>query len=280
MWSTNESNSQIIVSPTSTTTYYVVGYDNNGCANIDSATVVWLPKPVAQISGDTLVCYNSEFTFIASGGTTYLWSDGTPSDTLSGIAIDTTSYYVVVGLGKCTDTAYTSLYAKPLPAIDAFNDTTIFLGQSVGIHAVADYPVQWLNDDSLSCNDCFNPIANPAHTTTYCVQTQLNGCVDTACVTVYVDETCGEVFVPSAFSPNDDGNNDCLKAYGNCIKDIVFRVYSRWGEVIFESTNKNECWDGKFKGKDLNTGVYVFTVNAKLYNGEEVFMKGNVSLFR
>jgi gliding motility-associated-like protein len=280
LWSTNESNSQITVTPTTTTTYYVVGYDNNGCANIDSSTVVWLPKPVAQIFGDTLVCYNSEFVLVATGGSDYLWSDGTSNDTLTGIALDTSNYYVIVGLGKCADTAYTTLFAKPLPKINAFNDTTIFLGQSVGIHAVADYPVQWLNDDSLSCSNCYNPIASPAHTTTYCAQTQLNGCVDTACVTVYVDETCGEVFVPSAFSPNNDGNNDCLKAYGNCIKDIVFRVYSRWGEVIFESTNKNECWDGKYKGKDLNTGVYVFTVNAKLFNGEEVFMKGNVSLFR
>ncbi len=280
LWSTNESNPQIIISPTATTTYYVVGYDNNGCGNIDSMTVVLLPKPTAQITGDTLVCYNSQYTLVASGGTTYLWSDGTTNDTLSGIAIDTSSYYVIVGLGMCADTAYTSLYAKPLPAIDAYQDTTIFLGQSVGITAVSDYPVIWLNSDSLSCDNCLNPVANPAHTTTYCVQTQLNGCVDTACVTVYVDETCGEVFVPTAFSPNDDGNNDCLKAYGNCIKDIVFRVYSRWGEVIFESTNKYECWDGTFKGKALNTGVYVFTVNAKLYNGEEVFMKGNVSLFR
>jgi gliding motility-associated-like protein len=189
-------------------------------------------------------------------------------------------HYVIVGLGQCFDTAYVTTYSKPLPVINAYYDTTIYLGQSVQIFSQASNAVTWTPTNDLSCSNCNNPIASPKETTRYCASTTENGCIDTSCVTVIVDLTCGDIFMPSAFSPNGDGENDCYQPLGNCIDEVLFRIYSRWGEVIFETTDKNACWDGSFKGKDLNTGVYTYTVSAKLYNGEEVELKGNVSLFR
>ena len=100
------------------------------------------------------------------------------------------------------------------------------------------------------------------------------------CVTVYVDVLCGEVFVPNAFSPNGDGSNDCLKVYSNCLETVLFRVYSRWGELIYESEDVDGCWDGTNNGSDLNTGVYTYTVQATLINGEEIDKKGNTTLFK
>ena len=61
---------------------------------------------------------------------------------------------------------------------------------------------------------------------------------------------------------------------------MVFKVYARWGEIVFETTDIDECWDGSFKGKDLNNAVFVYTLEATLITGEEVSLKGNVSLIR
>jgi gliding motility-associated-like protein len=91
---------------------------------------------------------------------------------------------------------------------------------------------------------------------------------------------CGEMFVPNAFSPDGNGENDMECVYGKCVQDIYFVIYDRWGEKVFETTNISKCWDGTFRGKEMNTAVFVYYMKAKLTTGEEVEKKGNISLFR
>jgi gliding motility-associated-like protein len=105
--------------------------------------------------------------------------------------------------------------------------------------------------------------------------------IDDVWVSEVKDSTeCGEVFIPTAFSPNKDGNNDLECVFGNCIQSMVFKIYNRWGEMVFESTEPATCWDGTYKGKELNTGVFVYYLNATLTTGEVITKKGNLSLFR
>jgi gliding motility-associated-like protein len=91
---------------------------------------------------------------------------------------------------------------------------------------------------------------------------------------------CGEMFVPTAFSPDGNGENDMECVYGKCVKNIYFAIYDRWGEKVFETTNISQCWDGTFRGKEMNTAVFVYYMKATLTTGEEVVKKGNISLFR
>lgn len=91
---------------------------------------------------------------------------------------------------------------------------------------------------------------------------------------------CGEMFVPTAFSPDGNGENDMECVYGKCVKDIYFAIYDRWGEKVFETTSMSQCWDGTFRGKEMNTGVFVYYVKATLKTGEEVMKKGNITLLR
>ncbi len=91
---------------------------------------------------------------------------------------------------------------------------------------------------------------------------------------------CGELFVPNAFSPDNNGENDMECVYGKCIKSVIFSIYDRWGEKVFETDNINNCWDGVYKGKKMNTAVFVYYLRATLNDGEEVIKKGNISLFR
>ena len=91
---------------------------------------------------------------------------------------------------------------------------------------------------------------------------------------------CGDVFVPSAFSPNEDGENDILCVYSDCMENMTFAVYNRWGEKVYETNSMTICWDGTWKGKLLNPAVFAYTLEGSLINGELVQQKGNISLVR
>jgi gliding motility-associated-like protein len=101
-------------------------------------------------------------------------------------------------------------------------------------------------------------------------------------MTLTVDEPCGEVFIPSAFSPDGSGDpdNERFCVYGSCIASVQVNVFDRWGKLVFESTDLTKCWDGTFKGKQLNTGVYMYVVKVSIENGENKVLKGDVSLVR
>lgn len=94
------------------------------------------------------------------------------------------------------------------------------------------------------------------------------------------DIICGDLFFPTIFSPNGDGLNDEQCLLGNCIQSARWTVYNRWGEKVFETEDKNACWDGTFRGNPLNTGVYVYKLTAVLLNGEIVNQKGNLTIVR
>jgi gliding motility-associated-like protein len=139
----------------------------------------------------------------------------------------------------------------------------------------------WTPATDLSCSDCANPIANPTSTTTYIlVITDANGCSNVDTVIVFVEMDCGEVFVPNVFSPNQDGENDLECVYGRCIQTILFAIYDRWGEKVFETSDPDACWDGIYKGKLMNTAVFVYYLNATLLNGEDIKKQGNITLIR
>jgi gliding motility-associated-like protein len=281
VWNTSATTNSITVNPTTgSITYSVIGTGVNGCVDSAQTTVTVNPKPVAVVTGNSSVCDGETLTLTASGGTDYVWSTTETTSTINVLPTDTTIYTVVATTNGCADTASITVNHIPLPIISAFADTTIFLGQSATITASSATPFTWSPNEAISCTDCPAAIVNPTETTTYCATTSANGCSNSSCVTVVVDVTCGSLFVPNAFSPNADGSNDCLKVYSNCLVEVLFRVYSRWGELIFESDKIDGCWDGTYKGTDLNTGVYVYTVRALLLDGTEVDIKGNTTLFR
>ena len=90
----------------------------------------------------------------------------------------------------------------------------------------------------------------------------------------------GDIFVANVFSPNGDGFNDFVFARARGLAEIRFVIYDRWGEKVFETTDLTTGWDGTYRGKLLNTGVYVYVIQGKFKSGDEVTQKGNVTLLR
>ena len=146
---------------------------------------------------------------------------------------------------------------------------------------------QWTPATGLSCINCQNPVITATESTVYTISgMDIQGCFDTTTFLLEVPDK-SDVFIPNAFSPNNDGNNDILMIYsrGDVQTVKTFRIFDRWGEMVFESlnfqpNNYSYGWDGSFKGQRMNTGVYVYMAELLLINGRTEMLGGDVTLVR
>jgi gliding motility-associated-like protein len=274
---------EITVSPAQSTVFTLSGY-NGQCFGTTSLAMEVQEVPVSEVYGDTLVCAYSPADLFVLGGTTYVWSTG---DTASAISVEpgeTTIYTVVAISGICSDTSFITVEAIPLPQIDAGNDTLITLGGEVQLNATGGIDYVWSPATDLSCTTCSNPLAIPAESITYCVEgIAESGCSDTSCLRIEVSEDCETFFIPNAFAPESGGHemNDCFRVFGEeCFGSMRIRIFDRWGELVYESTEFGDCWDGNYQGKKVNTGVFVYYFDGVLLNGEPFYRKGNVTVIR
>jgi gliding motility-associated-like protein len=274
---------EITVSPAQSTVFTLSGY-NGQCFGTTSLAMEVQEVPVSEVYGDTLVCAYSPADLFVFGGTTYVWSTG---DTASAISVEpgeTTIYTVVAISGICFDTSFITVEAIPLPQIDAGNDTLITLGGEVQLNATGGINYVWSPATDLSCTNCANPLAIPAESITYCVEgIAESGCSDTSCLRIEVTDECETFFIPNAFAPETGGHemNDCFRVFGEeCFGSMRIRIFDRWGELVYESTEFGDCWDGNYQGKKVNTGVFVYYFDGVLLNGEPFYRKGNVTVIR
>lgn len=121
---------------------------------------------------------------------------------------------------------------------------------------------------------------SPPETTQYIVYYSEEGtCTAKDTVTVFVNFVAA-VGVPSAFSPNGDGENDVLRVLGQGISRMKFKIFNRYGQLVFESNRQEDGWDGTHNGKDLNPGTFVYTLEVAFAEGKREVYKGDVTLFR
>ncbi len=108
-----------------------------------------------------------------------------------------------------------------------------------------------------------------------------NGCTDTLIKTIDIEPVV-QFFLPNAFTPNSDGKNETYKPKGlsEGVSYYNLGIWTRWGEKVFESTEKTKGWDGIYKGRPADVGVFGWYLKVKCYSGDETFKKGNVTLIR
>ncbi len=255
------------------------------------------PLPEADfIAPVQMACSNTPFSFqgqIIAGGpfTSWSWSfPGAVPDT-SSLQNPTGILYTADGLydvqlivtnqyGSDTIIQYSFIRIESVPTAFVGPDTSMFWGSSYQLSAGGGVTYSWSPALGLDSATSPNPIASPLETTVYVVTISDGfGCFTTRQVVITILHN-NDYFVPTAFSPNGDGRNDYLFLRGNNLYGIRFSIYDRWGEKVFETTNQSVGWDGTYKGKDLNPGVftYVFTIN---FDDESSVSKtGSVTLIR
>lgn len=289
-WSTGETGDTISVSPLSYPLpefYTVVAGDGCSPSDTEVVTISFFITPAVSFTSDTTsgcMPLTIDFQNTTPGIISGLWNfgDGNTSSSFNPTHTfgDTGSYDIsltVISTDNCPGdtTIYEYIRVNPLPPADAGNDTTVY--QESTIQLTAEGGVDYLWDTGENSQTIS---VTPPQTTTYLVTvTDAAGCVSFGEVTVTIDFKY-VLFVPTMFSPNNDGNNDILYVRGLGIKNFSFQVYNRWGEKVFETSDKTTGWDGKYKGKELNTGVFVFLLQADMDNGEVVKRSGNITLVK
>lgn len=261
----------------------------NGCDSIVSIdlTITGPPEFSTTIASPDTCDGNNGAAFVTavggSGALSYNWSNGISGPLLSGLTSG--SYTVTVtDQDGCSNVVTVDVGELLPPVVTAYASSQIVVsGGSVQLAAAGAYTYQWSPTAGLSCFSCQSTSISPMATSTYTViGTDINGCSSFDTITVYFDATCKEIFVPNIFSPNNNGpnKNEYLCVYSNCIEEMDFVIFNRWGKQVYQSNNPNDCWDGTFEGKDAMTGVYAYRLYIKQTDGVEVKKIGNVTLAR
>jgi gliding motility-associated-like protein len=278
-WSSGGGAAAETVSPTITTTY-IVTVTNGACSETDSFTVTVNPLPVATITGTLIICDGQSTTLTAGGGSAYVWDDSSTGTSITVSPTTNTNYFVIATNSCGSDTAFATVSVGAAFTTDAGPDQTIGLGNTTTISATGGVSFVWTPATALGCSTCQTTSASPTSTTTYTVTaTNAFGCTTTDDVTIIIDDT-EILFVPDIFAPNGNGVNDILFVRGSGISSLTFRVFDRWGQKVFETTDLTLGWDGTYRGKPLDTGVFVYTLEGAFYSGTEFSQKGNVTLKR
>lgn len=304
-WAT-DANFNDIVGQTSTVeidltesgTYYVMIENGLGCTAVDSVHITSLGVSVA-IQDTIIVCSSDTFTLHAINQNPddqldITWtpqegilSGGNTLDPVIDPAIYTSYQVAVTNQYGCSQTydVNVTVDTNYYDLVIAADPDTILLGQSSQLTVtpldILEY--NWSPTPTLDDPVIYNPVATPEGTTLYTVTANdPSGCAVSLSVLVVVLNNCAEpyVFVPNAFTPNNDGNNDFWKVWGNGFESIQILVYDRWGEEVFSTTDLNAVWDGTYKGKELPPDAYGYYVRVDCFGGQVFEKKGNVSVIR
>ena len=282
-----------IALPTSTTNYQITS-TIGGCTATDNVMVTLVPYPLANAGADTVICYQSNAQLNGTvNGTSFSWSPAVTlnnPNTLNPVAFPafTTSYVLsTFSTAGCPKPGLDSVLVTVLPPLDAFagNDTAVVVGQPLQFNATGGISYSWFPGTALSDVNIPNPIGiydGSFDSIRYqVIMANQVGCTDSAYVSVKIYNVEPQVFVPTAFTPNGDGRNDIFRPIAVGMKRFeYFRVYNRWGQMVFSTSVPGQGWDGNISGKTQGTNSFVWIVQGTDYLDRPFFKKGIVTLIR
>lgn len=279
--------------------------DQNNCLSLDSVNIEQPNAMVVQLADTPPDCFGGQDGRIKmniSGGKTpyrYRIDDEPFGGSSVFIALSAGIYQLhAIDANGCTVSISDTL-DQPVPiVVSAGIDTTIILGDSLLLtanvnNAFGMTTLAWSSVlvDSIQCvdmPDCETVVVKPPFSNTYRLKvTDEKGCMGKAEVRITVDKPRG-VYVPTGFTPNGDFENDLLLVHGKSkqVKEVLmFKIFDRWGELLYEDQHfpvnmNNRGWDGNFRGKPCDPGVYVWMLEAEYLDGHRELLKGDVTLLR
>ncbi len=280
-------------SPMQPTTYTLTATWGS-CSRTEQVFVDVLRKPVPFAGEDVFICQDDSTVLNASvsntsGTVNYSWSPAAsvrePDNATTWVVPGGTTMYIVTVTDNygCNFSVSDSVLVTMQPPVPAFagNDTTAILGVPHKLMGSGGTSYTWTPSGVLDDPFVANPMATLTQDTRFTLVVQdFAGCTgyDTVFVKVYEGPT---YYVPNAFTPNGDGLNDIFRAIPVGIASTDwFRVFNRYGQVVFETNQWLKGWDGRYQGKDQPVGVYIWIVKGKDRLGRTVEEKGTVTLIR
>ena len=287
----NDPTIKMPVATPNATTVYTVKASIGKCESTRQITVKTVPYPLVTVSPDTSVCFGNNAELRATGGSIYRW---TPSVFLNSTNIPkpvairpTTSLRYVVTVrdtlgcpkpvSKTIQLGVVKIIADAGPS-----DTSVVLGQPLQLTATGSSfyvwdPVTWLTNSFIP-----NPVSMPQDNILYTVKVSDSaGCFSTDTINVKLYKIEPDILVPSGFTPDGDGLNDVFRPIAIGMRAITaFRVYNRWGQLLFSTTSQGQGWNGKLAGNAQDAGTYVWYAEGVDYLNKKIQRKGYVVLIR
>lgn len=300
IWSTPRADSTPIVRGLRAGNYQVTISDQNGCRYFDTIVLRQPTAVAATLAPMAVKCFgdrNGMINIRPEGGTPpYVFStNGTNFTGVSNVVgLRAGDYEVFVkDANNCLWFSRANVPSPPRFTIDAGAEISLKLGDNIRVFATPQnnqgrvtYTWTAPYDSVLSCKVCPSPLASPMFTVELNVSARDSmGCLATDVLKINVLKP-RLVLVPTGFSPNSDGANDVLYVRGQeGVKIKTFRVYDRWGELLYEArdfkiNDPTFGWDGTFRGQAMNQGIYVWYAEVEYIDGATEIFKGNTTLLR
>ncbi len=283
--------------------YILTVSDSDGCSIIDSVSINEPSMLLLEVEPDTVSCAgdsDGELLVMASGGQagyTFSLDSGFFSMQNNFVGLTPGSYNIIVRDSNGCETQVIGQVAdRPVFSIDLGEDRSLQLGDSIRIFAirnngVGDLFYTWLPADStVRCPqggyNCYAPWLLTDNAGSYQITAvDENGCVATDRIAIFIEKE-RPAYVPTGFTPNDDDHNDLLLVHGRPdSRVLVFRIYNRWGELLYQAENydinsADIGWDGTFRGEPVDSDVYIWYVEIEFEDGFRQLFKGNTTLIR
>jgi gliding motility-associated-like protein len=307
---TNESGDSVVVAFPDSGNYTVILTSNNpqypNCSATAIKSISIGPRIIANFKLDSLYCRNlNEKVLNLSKGSPnplYQWTFNSLSSTIFSsnkeplISINDTGtkniYLIYKDLNhpECSDTSDVRVRISPPPQISASGSDEKCDGANTKLNANVINPsgrptqIYWQAFGLLADSGSTVQITFPSNglfpVTAIVDVPSLENCKDTSDIIEIKITGRGELFIPNAFSPNKDNNNDVFKIEGPPYESFLMIVFNRFGEKVFESNDQGVGWNGKIKEEDAEPGVFAYYVKVKCPDGSTQIKKGNVTLLR
>ena len=273
LWSTgNTSNSIEILSPG---LYSLTVTDLCDAFNVDSVEVLFLDQESIEIVGPAAVCEGEsiQLTAFSPGAISYTWSNG---NTAASTEINSGGTYGLSVTNACEEIdTIISIGESPRPTVEIISNSTLCPGDDKTLE---------LNAENVANYNWSNGFSSPSITARewgwYIIEAS-NDCGITADSLLLTPTGCDNcIYIPNAFSPNDDGRNDLFTPVVVCpLEDYHLQVFSRWGTLVYESTEQGVGWNGHFKNEPMNPDLFIWQLQYK-QAGHEFIKEGDLLLVR
>ena len=258
-----------------------------GCMGADSGLLVVHPGNFATYDTSFNLCPGDSVQFTPTGGVKYIWHPGMYlSDSTSSrpwVHANTTQNYTAIAVSQfnCLDTIKANVIVHPAAVLNLGDSLTLYPGESHQIHTQTNcsrfawFPPAGLNNAFIS-----DPVLTPEISTLYKVTgTTEWGCVAVDSLSVFID-IASVINIPNAFTPGSTINSKLYLMKRGVASLNYFRIFNRWGNRVYESTDINQGWDGNFNDKPQPYDVYIYQVEAVGSDGKTFHKAGNVTLIR
>lgn len=279
-WNNGNNSNSIVINTAGT--YIVIGSNNCGL-DTASITITQDSVPNANIinNGRDTLCPGESTTLTAVGNGIFTWNGSTNiSDTFT---VNNAGNYYLVASNSCgSDTAYYSIYINNINASFTPNPASGQIPLQVNFvnNSISADNYYWNFGNNITSIDT-NPSTIyelPGEYTVTLIAENNYGCRDTAIYEFIKVDDYLMILIPNVFTPNDDKLNDVFEIKGVRVKDIVCRIYNRWGEEIYQWQGLEGYWDGTYKNEKVSDGVYFYLLDVEWMNGKKEIKSGHITL--